>query len=270
MSIFEFNDYKEFVLAELKMRPKGGHGEFLKISKALGVHTTMVTHILRKDHHPSPEHTLALAEYLGLKPIETDYFVALVNLARASDQRSRRFYGEKVRACKEKSLALTHRLELKNKLGESDQAIFYSSWMYSAVRLLTAIPRYCTAGAIAKELNLSHQKINQVLDFLVSRGLVSKENNQFRYRELSTYVDRDSQFASRHNLNWRLRAIERLDQVASDEMVFTNPIVIAEADFERATEMVVNFINEFKKLADPSPSEILCCLNIDWLRLTGK
>lgn len=268
MQIFEFNDYKEFVLAELKLRPKGGRGEFMKISKALGVHTTMVTHILRGDHHPSPEQALALAEYLGLNPLETDYFMALINMARASDGRSRQYYREKVRDYKDKSLALTHRLEFKNKLDESDQAIFYSSWVYSAVRLLTAIPQYGSAQAIAEELSLSRQKVNNVLDFLVSRNLVSRQNDRFRYHELSTYVDRDSPFASKHNLNWRLKIFERLDQVARNEMVYTNPIVIAESDFERVTELVVKFIDEFRKLADPSPSEILCCLNVDWLKLS--
>jgi uncharacterized protein (TIGR02147 family) len=270
MTVFEFNDYKEFVLAELEARPKRGRGEFMKISKALRVHTTMVTHILRGDHHPSPEQALALAEYLGLNPLETDYFVALINMARASDERSRQYYREKVREYKDKSLALTHRLEFKNKLDESDQAIFYSSWVYSAVRLLTAIPQYSTVQAIAEELSLSRQKVNNVLDFLVSRNLVSKQNDRFRYRDLSTYVDRDSPFASKHNLNWRLKIFERLDQVARNEMVYTNPIIIAESDFERVTELVVKFIEEFRKIADPSPSEILCCLNVDWLKLSTK
>jgi predicted transcriptional regulator len=194
--------------------------------------------------------------------------VALINRARASDERSRQYYQKKVREYKDKSMALTHRLEFKNELNESDQAIFYSSWVYSAVRLLTAIPKFNTAQSIAEELNLTRQKVNNVLDFLVSRNLVAKNNDHFNYAIFSTYVDRDSPFASKHNLNWRLKTFERLEQVARNEIVYTNPIVIAESDFERVTELIVKFIDELRKIADPSPSEILCCLNIDWLKLS--
>lgn len=269
MGVFDFENYKEFVVAELGQRPHKGRGEFMKVSKALGVHTTMITHVLRGDQHLSPEQTLALTEYLGLSPLETDYFVALVSLARAGDQRSRVFYRNKVRELKDKSLALTQRLEFKNKLEESDQALFYSSWIFAAVRILTAIPGCGSSHVIAEKLNLSVAQVHHALDFLLSRNLISKKGNDYEYRDLSTYVTRDSPLASRHNINWRLKCIERLDRVAPEEMAYSNPIVIAAADFERITELVVRFIDEFKKMADPSPSEILCCLNIDWLKLTG-
>lgn len=270
MSVYDFENYKDFVNSELASRPKKGRGEFMKLSKFLRVHTTMITHVFRGDHHLSQEHSLAVAEYLGLNSLETDYFIALVNFARAGDERTRKFYRSKIRELKDKSLALNKRLELKNKLDESDQAIFYSNWLFAAVRLMTAIPKGCTANFIAEKLSVSLQQVNEVLDFLVSRSLVEKDKNIFKYRELSTYVDRKSLFASRHTVNWRMKCIERMSQVADNEMAYSNPIIIAEADFERVTELIVQFISEFKKIADPSPSEILCCLNIDWLKLTSK
>lgn len=270
MSIYDYENYKEFVNSELASRPKKGRGEFMKLSKFLNVHTTMITHVFRGEHHLSAEHSLGVAEYLGLNSLETDYFIALMNFARAGDERTRKFYRAKVREIKDKSLALSKRLEFKNKLDESDQATFYSSWIYAAVRLLTAIPNYGSANVIAEKLGVSTQQVNSALEFLVSRNLVTKKGNTFSYKELSTYVARDSVFASRHNINWRMKCIEGLERVAQNEMAYSNPIVIAQKDFERVTELIVQFINEFKKVADPSPSEVLCCLNIDWLQLTKK
>lgn len=267
MNVFEFENYKDFVNQELAHRPKKGRGEFMKLSKFLRVHTTMITHIFRGDHHLSQEHGLAVAEYLGLNTLETEYFMALIGFARAGDERTRKFYRGKIREVKDKSLALRHRLEFKNKLEESDQAIFYSSWLYAAARLMTMMSGMNTSSTLAEKLGVSANQINAVLEFLLSRGLVEKTGNTFKYRDLSTYVARDSVLASRHNVNWRLKCLERLDRVAQNEMAYTNPIVIAETDFERVTELIVQFIAEFRRIADPSPSEILCCLNIDWLKL---
>jgi uncharacterized protein (TIGR02147 family) len=178
MGIFDYNNYKQWVLAELKQRPKKGRGEFLKISKALNVHTTMITHVFRGDHHLSPEQALALTEYFCLKPLETEYFLGMVHVARAADQRTRRFYQSKLREIKDKSLSLTTRLELKNKLDESDQAIFYSFWYYSAIRLMSANPRLGNPSVLAAELGLTLYEVNEAIEFLVSRGLVTKNGSQ--------------------------------------------------------------------------------------------
>jgi len=267
MSIYDFENYKDFVNQEIRNRPRMGRGEFMKLSKALRVHTTMITHVFRGHHHLSPEQGLAVADYLGLNSMETEYFMTLVQVARAGNARTREFYHGKVRELKDRSLALSRRLDFKNKLSESDQALFYSSWIFSAVRLLTAIPGMNAPHIIAEKLGVTLHQINATLEFLASRGLVEKKGQQFIYRELSTYVARDSLLASRHNINWRTKCLERIEQVSPSEMAYTNPIVIAEKDFERVTELIVNFIANFRKIADPSPSEVLCCLNIDWLKM---
>jgi plasmid maintenance system antidote protein VapI len=92
MKIFEFAEYKTFVNQKIKSMPKGGHGQFLKIAKILNVHTTMVTHIFKGDSNLSIEQGLKLANYLGLNELETEYFVALINQARAANQDSRNFF----------------------------------------------------------------------------------------------------------------------------------------------------------------------------------
>ncbi len=268
MAIFEHDNYKEFVLAELALRPKAGRGEFLRIAKALNIHTTMVTHIFRGDSELGLEQALSLAEYFGLSELETEYLVALVHLARASDERSKRFCKKRTKALKEKSTNLSSRFQIKNTLDEKDQAIFYSSWSYAAIRLMTAIPGMDQASEIARALNLTLTQVNSALEFLVSRGLVHKKDGRLSYGELDTYARRDSQFSSRHSLNWHLKVIERLENISSSEMAFSSAVVVSESAFEQISEMIVKFIDDFRKTSAPSESELLCCLNIDWIKLT--
>jgi uncharacterized protein (TIGR02147 family) len=268
MSVFEFDDYKKFVLAMIAARPKNGRGEFLRIARAMGVHSTMVTHVFKGDYQLSPEQALALADYLGLSELEAEYFLTLVQANRAGTVRARSFYAQKIREMKEKSLSLAKRLQFENSLNETDQSTFYSSWIYAAIRLMTAIPEAQTALEISQRLGINLQRVNDALEFLVSRGLIAKQGSRFVYAEKSTYVSRDSRLASRHNLNWRLKAIERLENISAMEMSYSNPVVISIEDFPKITELIVQLIKDFQEVATPSPSESLCCLNIDWIKLT--
>jgi uncharacterized protein (TIGR02147 family) len=267
MKILEFEDYKKFVLHELKNRPKAGHGQFLKIAQALGIHTTMVTHIFRGDLHLNPEQCLGLADYLGLNENETEYFVNLVQFARAGNRRTKQYFQNQLTIQREKSLSLQIRLERKNALGEADQAILYSSWLYSAVRLLSAIPKFQTRAALAERLNLPLMKINKALEFLLSRGLCEEAENKIKYGSIKTYVSHESPLAVRHHANWRAKAMEQFDRLTEKELVFTSPVVINETDFLRIREEIVQLIEKFKEVAEPSPSEELYCLNVDWVKI---
>ena len=40
-------------------------------------------------------------------------------------------------------------------------------------------------------------------------------------------------------------------------------------DFLAVREKLVRFFEEFKKTAEPSPSESLFCLNVDWVKLSS-
>jgi hypothetical protein len=152
-------------------------------------------------------------------------------------------------------------------LAEKDQAVFYSSWYFSAIRLLIALEGEKSPELIAEKLNLPQSTVNRALDFLISVGLVVEKDGKLEVGEARTYVDRDSLFIARHHSNWRMRTMEQFNHVQAEELVFTNPITVSEKDFLKVREEIIKFIESFRKIADPSPAEILCCLNIDWLKI---
>lgn len=266
MRIFDFDDYKDFVRARVQAMPKRGHGQYLRIAKLLGVHTTMVTHIFKGDSHLSSEQALRLAEDFGLTELETDYLVELVHLARAGNVQSRAHYRKKLEALRTRALNLRERLHGKQVLDEKDQAIFYSSWVYSGIRLLTAVHELSSPEAIAEKTGLSVKAIAPVLEFLLGKGLLKEENGRYAVGETITYVSRDARASAQHHRNWRLKSVEQLTEVPEDELVFTNPITVSRKDFLKIREEIVQLIERFQNIADPSPPEELCYLNIDWRR----
>lgn len=83
MRVYDFDDYKDFVRERIQSMPKRGHGQYLKISQFLNIHSTMVSQIFKGSAQMTPEHSLKFCEYLGLNEMETDYFLILVQRERA-------------------------------------------------------------------------------------------------------------------------------------------------------------------------------------------
>lgn len=268
MRIFDFTHYKRYIKRRLEQLPGKGRGELTKIARHLGVHTTMMSHVLKGDAHLSLEQALKLADYLGFTELETDYLVALVQWERAGDSRARAFCERKVTELREKAQSLKNRLDVKNELTDADRAHFYSSWMYASLRLLTAIERFQSFDALVRETGLPAPSVRRVLDFLISRGLCREEGSRIVYAAKATYVDANSPLVTRHHLNWRQQTQARFEKLRAEDLVFTYPTAISEKDFLAIREKLVQFIEEFKKTTEPSPSENLYCLNFDWIKLS--
>lgn len=270
MSIVTFKDYRKFVKSEIRKMPRAGHGQLLKLSQALGVHTTMITHVLSGKANFSVEQGLKVARFLGLREIDTDYFINLVLFDRAGDAESRRFFQEKLDSLRHRILDVREPQERKKELSEADQNVFYANWYTSAVRLMTAIDGYQTPSAIADELGLSTNEVGRILRFLVSVGLCEESDGFFRVAIQQTFVPKDIATVYRHHQNWRLKAIENYGRSGPDDLSFTNPVVISREDFIKVRDQLVEFIKTFQKTALPSPSEELCCLTIDWIKIAPK
>lgn len=270
MRIFEFERYKSFIDKKISLLPGKGRGELTRIAKALDIHTTMVSHILRGEAHLTMEQSLKLADYFSLNSLETEYLVALVQWERAGDKRTRDFCLGKVNEIRTKALNLTKRLNTQNQLSEQDRAFYYSSWLYPMTRLCTAIPRLQTVESLAQELRLPANKLRDVTDFLISRGLCVEEKGKIKYGSVPTYIEASSPLVIRHHLNWRHKTQERFEQIRDKDLVFTLPGVLSDADADRIREKLVQVIEEIKTLMDPSPSDELYILNLDWLKLTSS
>lgn len=267
MNIFEFTSYKKYFQARLKAMPKKGHGQLLKIAKFLSVHTTFLTHVFKGSSNLSAEQALKLTKYLELDTLETDYFMNLVHFERAGDTDCQAYYQQQLDQLQKKSFNLKTRVKAQKVLDEKDQALFYSEWTYSAVNLLTAIDGFQDAYSIAEQVNLPVVEVKRILDFLVQTGLCLLEKDQYRIGDAQTFLGKDSPMLRRHLLNWRTKAMEQAHKNEAEDLMFSNPIVLSEKDFQTIHRLILNLIKEFQAVAAPSPSELLCCLNIDWVKI---
>jgi uncharacterized protein (TIGR02147 family) len=264
LSIFEFTNYREYLRKWIDSHGDKAHGLKGRMAEALGVSSSLVSQILKGEKALTPDQTSDLCDHLGLNEIESDYLHLLVEIDRAAKPRYHQKLARKIRTLQEQSRQIGKRVPRHKELSEEQKAIYYSSWLYTGVRNLSAIPHLDSVGDMAKYLKLESQTVSRVVRFLLENGLCKEENGKLTYGPASTHVDKDSPFVNRHHQNWRFQAIQNMEHRRDQDLFFTSPMSLSHKAAEEIRTLIPNVIQNVMKIAGPSTSEKVSCLNIDW------
>lgn len=267
MSIFDYMDYKKYVNDRIKSMPRGGHGEYLRLAKALSMNSVNVSQVFKGERHLSAEHAFELCELLGLSPLESRYFRTLVDLGRAGSFKLKESLKLDLEDIASKAQDLKHRVKQEAQLSEEVKAIFYSQWYYSGIRLLTSIEGFQNIDQIAAYYNLPTAKVSRVIEFLVQTGLCKEEAGMLRMGPASTHIGANHPLVSRHHTNWRMKGLSKLDSASTQELFFTMPCSLSEKAMGQIRKELLHAIDKINALVDQGPAEKVACLNMDWFEL---
>ena len=267
MTISEFGSYKAYVRYRVAHLPKKGRGEFLRLAKKLGVHSSMISHVFKGDAQLTIEQGLKVASHYNLNSLETDYFLCMLQHERAGNTQTQEYFRIQLEKQKERFQDLSKRLETKKVLDEKDRSTFYSHWYYLGIQILTSIKGFHNPSSIAQHLRLPTETVMEVLEFLVQTGLCVRDGEDYKVGITRTYVERDSPLVSRHHTNWRLRVLQQFPNIQKDELVFTCPTTISKHDFVIIREKIARLIEDFDRIITPSKDEEFACFNVDWVKI---
>jgi uncharacterized protein (TIGR02147 family) len=266
MDLFDFDDYKQYVLARLENSPKRGHGQFRVMAEHLRVSSVYISQVFRRDKHLSPEQAYALCELFAFTGLEREYFFTLVQVGRAGSVDLQNYLRQNLQAIRVRAQNLKTRIAQQKELSDQAQAIFYSNWIYSAVRLLSAIDQPQPVESIAARFRLPANSVNRAIDFLVNEGLCVLENGRLRMGPQVTHLDANSPYIKSRQIQWRTKGFEQMESIPPDELFYTGPMVLGRTDIAIVRKRLVSLIQEVTDMVRKSPNEELACLNIDWFR----
>lgn len=262
MKIYDYTCYKKFINDYIKAMPKSGRGQFLNLSKILNCHSTLISQIFNGERELSLEHALTICDHYSFEPRERKYFITMVELSRAGDFKLRRYFERELSSQKEIALDLLNRLKVQSSLEPHEKARFYSDAIYSIVRLATTLGNVSTSIELANHLEMDIEKVNEILDFLISTGLVIQDENTLRIGK-KTHISKSDPLVLNHHRNWRLQGISAQARKEQKDFFYTGPMVISKNDFEIVKDKLGAFLEEFYQVVGPSECEELYCLNID-------
>jgi uncharacterized protein (TIGR02147 family) len=266
-SILTYKDFRKFIRHAFTSRSKNGFGESTKLAQALSVNNTLISQILTGDKCFTLEQAVSAAEHLNLNELESEYFVLLVQLDRAGTKQYRHFVEKKIERLRLKSQELVNRVQYDTEISEEKRATYYSDWIYSAVRLSTALPDLKTTEAIAEHYNMPLVKIKEVVEFLIKADLLKLEKGQLSLGVQSTHLKAQSPWIKSHHANWRQKALQEISTGNSQSLHYSAPLTISKKDVEKIREILVKTINSVDEVIGPSESEELYAFNIDWFQV---
>lgn len=264
IKIYEYTDYRSYLTELLGSQPKKGHGVRSLWANAMSCQVAYVSHILNGHYDMSLEQAEGLSRYLALNKDETEFFLLLVQKSRAGTQALKQFYKgliqEKVKAREQ----IRNRMQIKATLNEADQALYYSSWLYSAVHILLTIPSYQTQPElIAEYFNQELSLIRKVLDFLETRQLILLQNGRYHVQNNFLFINKESPLFAHQQSFWRQKAIESIYKNKPDEIHFASIFTVSESDIKKIKDVLLKSIEDSTEIIKPSKEEKLYSICMD-------
>jgi uncharacterized protein (TIGR02147 family) len=268
MRVYSFQDYREYIQAQIRTQPKEGRGVLLKIARAAQMHPSTLSQVFQKTRDLTNEQAAALAEYFELSDHEAQYLLLLVQLDRAGTEKLRSLLRGQLEQLRGEANQLVKRLPVDRVLSFEEKAVFYSNWYYSAARVLSSVPEFQSVEKIAERLNLPRSKAVEIVDFLLSHGLCVEEKGKLNVGPQSTHIEATSPLVTRHHANWRLKAMERHPSISAEqEVAYTSPMSISREGVLKVREVLTQAIEKACDIVDTEAPAELYCLNVDWFQI---
>ena len=267
MRIFSFDQYQDFITQWISAKPNHGRGELQKMATHAQMHSSTLSQVLKRTRDFSPEQAVSICEYLSFDDLETRYFLLLVQREKAGTKALKTIIEKQLTEIRHHGLDLARVLVPDSQLSEEQKAVYYSSWIYSATRILNSIQGYQTVEALSERLSIPMPQLKKVVRFLLQTGLCKESGSEIHPGpNYYTHLEADSPFVSRHHANWRVKAMERHPILSKMELSYTSPISIAKKDAEKVHVLAAEFIEKVQKLRKTSSCEVSYCLNVDWFQ----
>lgn len=266
-SIFEFTSVIEFLRYRLGDATKR-NGLKSGLAKRLNTQSSYISQILNETAKLSLEQGYEASHYFQMNTLESKYFLLMLQYERAGTEGLREFYKKEMKVVLESKDNFKKRLEDTESLTEAAKEIYYSEWLFLAIHVLVSIPEYSSADQISNKLGVAIEKVEQALQFLIDYDFISLINNRYAVGKRSVHLEKKSPHQFRHQLNWRLRAIQQIQSTMDDKNLnYAAVYSLSKADAEKIKENIMSLVKTNLQIVAPSKEEVIYCSVIDFFEI---
>jgi uncharacterized protein (TIGR02147 family) len=260
--LFSFDDYRPLIRAWIQAQPRQGWGQSARLAAAAGINTSLMSHVLVGKRDLTFDQALKIAEFIQLNESETDFFLILVELSRAGTERSIEYWQKRRAVAREKANQVSNLVREEIALSDSTSRIFYSSPIYSAIRVLSSIGAGITDQEVARRCNLPENQAKECIEFLLESRLCVRINGKLQPGPQVTVAAKGTSQYRSHHTNWRLASIRAVDRDIGGTLI-TAPLSLSQKDFAAIRDELLVLIKSVSERVRSGTPEIAACLNLD-------
>ncbi len=261
-AIFEYTSYKAFLKTQARAR-----GRKTALSEAMGIQATYLSHVLHGKAHLSLEQGEALNRFLHHTDDESHYFLLLLQKDKAGTKTLETYFQKQLDELNLKRLDLSKRLGAQNSLSEEDRSRYYISWIYGALHMAVTVPQLRTREKMIEHFNISAERFQQAIEFLLRTGLVQEKGREFHPGTTFMRLGNDSHQIIKHHTNWRNQAIESLDRQTIRDLHYSAVVTRSEKDVLKIKDRLLQSINDNLEIVKASPEEKVYVYALDFFEL---
>jgi uncharacterized protein (TIGR02147 family) len=265
-SVFDFDDYKLFLKTWIRELPKHGHGFKQQLARALDCQTAYISQVLLGHNHLSLEQAEKAALFMKLSEDEVDFFLLLVQLARAGTPSLSKRLTKQIQVIRKKREQLKERVRVDFQLDPQTQTHYYSNWIYTAIHAALSIPALQTKERLHESFSASPAAIDAALEFLLQNKIIFLEGGRLKANSVRMHLGHDSPSINQHHTNWRMQAINSLEDRREEALHYSSVVTLSEMDAVKIKEKLMASIGSVKEIIKSSPEEELYCLNFDFFK----
>ena len=263
LNIFDYEDYRLYLKAKLADEDSRLTGARKRLLLATAMSSSLLTQIFSENKQLSAEQGYEVALHFGLTDVEIDYLLLLIELGRAGTEKLKARFRQKLKKMQMNAQTVAAKVSPRFILNEEQKVIYYSNWLYSAIRNLIPTEQCVSLKDFSLKLNVPIEKVESTIQFLIDHGLIKKTESGFSYLPGYTHLESNHPMIFRHHQNWRQRAIQRMDHYTEEHLHYTCPMAVSK---KGAKLIRARLLEEIKNLNATlkDNSDLSYCLNIDF------
>jgi uncharacterized protein (TIGR02147 family) len=213
------------------------------------------------------DQAFGISKFMGLTDIETEYFLLLVQLARAGDPDLKSFLKNRIKIMRQSEFKLEKKFLKKDRLSPAQVRVYYSSWHHQSIHMLLTIPKYGRVENIAKRLNLPVETALSKLKTLESIGLAEKVGEYWRSILKDIHIPIHDPSSLGHQIQWKLQAISDLQNPRTEGLHYSSVYSLSFEDFQKLKSMMVSFIEETRVQVEKSREEDIAHFQLSFFQV---
>ncbi|MGE0174673.1 MAG: DUF4423 domain-containing protein [Oligoflexales bacterium] len=264
-SLLSAKNYREIIELLLHGSDGARRKGVTALAAAMRCHSTFIAKVLGGNADFSMEQALSFAEYFSFPDFESQFFVDLVQVSRAADQRTKRFFENRLETMRQARSELSQRLGGKNQPPAEIMAEYYGSWIPQYIHIACQTEGRHSVKSLAEKTQLSEAAVAGAVRLLVLGGLL--EDNQGTLRSVVDFIHlpRQSYLISTMHQQWRLKAANDIGrEKVNKAMHFSGLMSIDRITSEKIRELLTDTIANIKPAVASSKSDEVFFLGIDF------
>lgn len=266
MTIFEFDDYKDFLRYKIEEN-RGSRAYQSRLAEAIGCQKSFLSQVINSHVNFTPDHAIATCDFWGLATEESAYFVDLVLLARSGSRKLTAFLVARMKNARVKRADPSEKFLWPTLNGEREAETYYSAWYWAAIHIIVSIDQFESALAIATRLSLPVGIVESALAWLIKQKLIEKSPKGWRVTKKMVYLPNTSPMTEANHLGWRQRASANIQAQDRSALHYSAVFAVSLSDFDELKELTVEHIARLNKIVGPSSSEELVSFTCDLFKV---